>query len=77
MRAEPHLEKLKNKLVERNYPNNLIHSQISKAKKKDKKDNILQDSKSKAKKEKRARLIFTQNEGNPLYISGFRRVKYF
>ena len=69
MRAEPHLEKLKNKLVERNYSNNLIHSQISKAKKKDGKDNILQDSKSKAKKEKRARLIFTQNEGNPLYIS--------
>ena len=63
--AEPHLEKLKGKLLERNYPIELIDIQTEKAKKKERRELIFQKRKPKRTNDKRARLIFTHNEGNP------------
>ena len=72
----PHLEILKEKLVERNYPAELIDSQFSKAKKKDRKKLIFQERKKKN-NDKKVRLIFTHNEGNPPLHKWIRESKQF
>jgi hypothetical protein len=61
--VEAHLENLKAKLVERNYPIGLIGEQFSKAKKKDRKELIFQQRKN-GLVTKKTRLFFTHNEGN-------------
>ena len=63
--TEKHLENLKTKLKNRNYPENLIDGKIEKAKKKPRHDLIQQKRKSKNKKDDKIRMIFTQNSANP------------
>ena len=58
-----HLDNLKEKLLERSYPNDLIENQITRAKNKNRRCQIYQ-SKQKPTNEK-VRLIFTHNENNP------------
>ena len=72
----PHLKILKEKLVERNYPAELIDSQFSKANKKDRKKLIFQERKKKN-NNKKVRLIFTHNEGNPPLHKWIRECKQF
>ena len=62
--ADIHLDNLKAKLIERNYPENLIKQKFSKAKKKSRTDLIFQQRRSR-KEDDKVRLIFTHNEGNP------------
>ena len=73
--AEPHLEKLREKLVERNYPVKLIESKIDRAKLKDRKEMIFQKRKNKNKNYKKVRLIFTHNQGNPPLHAWIRESK--
>ena len=70
------MENLQAKLVERNYPIELIEEQFSKAKKKDRKELIFQQRKNKN-GDKKTRLIFTHNEGNPPLHKWIRESKKF
>ena len=63
--AVPHLETLKEKFIERNYPAEIVESQITKAKAKDRKSIIFQQRKDKSKGDDKIRLIFTHNAQNP------------
>ena len=63
--AVPHLEQLKSKFLERNYPENIVDMQIEKAKGKDRKQLSYQGRKGRKKNDKKVRLIFTNNEANP------------
>lgn len=63
--VHPHLENLKGKLLCRNYPENLIDQQFSRAKKKTRREIIYQKRRPKNAKDEKVRLIFTHNEGNP------------
>ena len=47
--AVPHLESLKQKFIERNYPEDLVESQVNKAKSKDRKEIIFKQRKDKSK----------------------------
>ena len=60
-----HLEDLKGKLLARNYPENLIDSQVERALAKDRKDLIFQNRNRRKKEKDKVRLIFTQNSSNP------------
>ena len=60
-----HLENLKAKLQDRNYPEKLINEKFSEAKKKTRKDLIHQNRKGGRGEDKKVRLIFTHNRGNP------------
>ena len=62
--AEPHLERLKEKFIARKYPVELVDSQFQKAKEQDRKKLIFKKRKQ-AKEDKKIRLIFTHNRGNP------------
>ena len=62
--AEAHLDNLKQKLVERNYPEELIDQKFLKAKQRSRNDLIHQSRKGK-RGDGKVRLIFTHNEGNP------------
>ena len=75
--AEPHLEKLKQKFTERNYPEQLIDSQFQKAKTKDRKSLIFQERKKQSGTDKKVRLIFTNNRGNPPLHRWMRESKKF
>ena len=63
--AVPHLETLREKFIDRNYPSVLVESQIGKAKSKDRKSIIFQQRKKKNEGDDRIRLIFTHNAQNP------------
>ena len=63
--ARYHLENLKNKLKEKNYPEHLIDEQFGRAKEKDRKSLIFKQRKGKATDDKKVRLIFTHNAKNP------------
>ena len=56
---------LKAKLLERNYPENVVNTQIEKAKQKDRKQLIFQQRKHKSTNDGKVKLIFTNNSGNP------------
>ena len=58
------MSNLEEKLIERNYPKELILENFEKAKKKNRRDLIFNPRKTKGKDEK-IRLIFTHNAGNP------------
>ena len=75
--AEPHLVNLKSKLLARNYPEDVIDSQIEKAKLKNRKELIFQSRKKKLKADGKIRLIFTNNEGNPPLHKWLREGKKF
>ena len=62
--AKLHLDNLKEKLCERNYPENMVVDQIEKASKRSRESLITQKRKKKT-KDNKARLIFTHNEQNP------------
>ena len=61
------LDDLKQKLLDRNYPTNIICRQIDRAKRRNRKDLIFQDRNniSRNKTADKTRLIFTFNKGNP------------
>ena len=61
---DQHLENLRGKLQERNYPNTLISEKFSKAKEKSRKELIFQN-RSRRQGDDKVRLIFTHNGGNP------------
>ena len=75
--AEPHFESLKSRFLDRNYPESIVDSQIEKAKKKSRKQLIFQSRKEKNKADKKIRLIFTNNEGNPPLQKWLREGKKF
>ena len=62
--SESHLASLQKRLLDRNYPQNVIDTQFSKAKKFNKKNLINQPKRSKN-GDSKVRLIFTQNSGGP------------
>ena len=72
--GEQHLENLRQKLLERNYPNNLICEKFEKAKTKSRRVLIHQQRKNNQKDDK-VRLIFTHNEGNPPLHKWLREAK--
>ena len=71
--ADLNLEKLKGKLLGRDYPDKMIQSQFQRAKKSDRKKLIYQNRKKK--KDNKVRCIFTFNEGNPPLHQWFRQAK--
>jgi hypothetical protein len=60
-----HMENLKEKFVQRNYPTELIEKHFEKAKSRGRKDLIFQSRKKSTKNYRKCRLIFTYNEANP------------
>ena len=75
--AEMHLENLRQKFIDRKYPPHLIDSQFQRAKAKDRKALIFQDRKKNIEKDKKIRLIFTHNRGNPPLHKWIRESKKF
>ena len=73
--VENHLENLKDKLKKRNYPENLIHSRFRKAKNQTRKNLIYQSRQEKSGEDKKVRLIFTYNRGNPPLHAWLRGAK--
>ena len=71
---EKHLENLKNKLVNRNYPEKLIEEKFNIVRKKSRRDLINQKRKRNTGDDK-VRLIFTHNRGNPPLHSWLRESK--
>ena len=63
--AKPHLKKLENKFRQRNYPENVIRKQVSRAESISRTNLIQRERKEKVKNDKKVRLIFTHNESNP------------
>ena len=60
-----HFENLKQKLLEKNYPEKVIKTQFERAKVKDRKDLIYKSRPRKLKNDDKTRLIFTYNVSNP------------
>ena len=60
-----HLEKLKEKLKTRNYPDKIIDDKFLEARKKRRGELIHQDRNKNKKENDKVRLIFTHNRGNP------------
>ena len=71
--ADLHLENLKCKLLDRNYPENEIQKQFTRAKKSDRSQLINQNRRKK--KDDKVRCIFTYNEGNPPLHQWLRQAK--
>ena len=59
------MSQLKVKFLERNYPDNVIDEQIKKAESKNRRELIFKQRKQKTQNDKKARLIFTNNQANP------------
>ena len=62
--AEPHLERLKEKFIARKYPAELVDKQFERARGMDRQSLIFKERKKKG-DDKKIRLIFTHNRGNP------------
>ena len=62
---DTHFTNLESKLVQRNYPQELVTQQIARAKTKERKGLIFQQRKNKAKSDDKVRLIFTHGAANP------------
>ena len=75
--AEPHLERLKEKFIAKNYPVKLVEEQFEKAKRRDRRTLIFQQRKNKESSDKKVRLIFTHNRGNPPLHKWIRESKKF
>ena len=72
---DKHLDVLRKKLEERNYPKELIEEQFRRAKMKDRKSLIYQKRNPNTKKDQKVRLIFTQNQANPPLHKWIRECK--
>ena len=70
-----HLENLKTKLLDRNYPDKLVKEKFAQAKKKTRKEIINQNRKKGKGEDKKVRLIFTHNKGNPPLHMWLREAK--
>ena len=70
-----HLQNLKSKHQQRNYPDKLIDEQFSQARKKTRNELIHQNRKRARGEEKKVRLIFTHNKGNPPLVDFFIFIK--
>ena len=57
--AQPHLAKLKERFLERNYPEQVVDDQIGKAKSKDRRTLIFKQRQRNTNNDKKVRLIFT------------------
>ena len=75
--AEPHLDRLRDKFIQRGYPPELVDTQFEKAKSKDRKSLIFQNRKKTNQKDNKVRLIFTHNKGNPPLHKWIRESKKF
>ena len=75
--ASSHLANLKEKFLERKYPEELVDQQINRAKKKDRKSQIVQNKNGKNKQDNKLRLIFTHNEKNPPIHQWIRESRKF
>ena len=75
--VQPHLDNLRNKFIDRKYPAELVERQFQKAKSKDRKALIFQKRKQKEGEDKKVRLIFTYNRGNPPLHRWLRESKKF
>ena len=75
--AEPHLDRLREKFIQRGYPPELVNSQFEKAKSKDRRSLIFQNRKKANQKDNKVRLIFTHNKGNPPLHKWIRESKKF
>ena len=73
--VDKHLDNLKNKLQKRNYPEKLINSKFRKARKKSRECLINQSRHAKSGEDKKVRLIFTYNKGNPPLHAWLREAK--
>ena len=73
--CDGHLSNLKEKLMDRNYPLDLIEKQFSKATDKDRKSLIFKNRKQKNKNDKKVRFIFTHNQSNPPFHMWVRDCK--
>ena len=62
--VEKHLQNLKKKLIDRNYPKEIVEKQISRPQQKDRKSLIFK-KKQMNQTDKKVRLIFTYNQSNP------------
>ena len=74
---ELHLENLKDKLKEKNYPEELVEEKFEKARKKNRKEIIFQERRKKQVNDGKTRLIFTHNKQNPPVHSWLREGKKF
>ena len=70
-----HLENLKKKLKNRNYPEKLINSKFKKARKSSRDSLINQTRQEKGGQDEKVRLIFTYNRGNPPLHAWLRGAK--
>ena len=59
------MKNLKEKLLERDYPEKLVDEQIDRAKQKERKELIFKQRKKKRNSDNKVRLIFTENKANP------------
>ena len=75
--SEAHLDNLKSKLVARNYPEDLIESKFKKAKSNSRTTLINKSRRKKNEDDKKVRLIFTYNKGNPPLHKWIREAKRF
>ena len=75
--AQPHLENLRSKFIDRKYPTELVEKQFEKAKSKDRKALIFQKRKQNEGEDKKVRLIFTYNRSNPPLHKWIRESKKF
>ena len=73
--SEKHLQNLKSKLETRNYPEKLINTKFSEAKKKTRKSLIHQNRHQKSGDNQKIRLLFTHNKGNPPLHQWLREAK--
>ena len=72
--GEEHLENLRQKLKNRNYPEKLINESFSKAKLKSRTE-LIHQKRKKPQSDDKVRLIFTYNEGNPPLHKWLREAK--
>ena len=72
-----HLENLRGKVLDRNYPQKTIDQQFKRALGKERKDLIFGQRKKGNQNDKKVRLIFTQNQGNPPIHQWVRDSKKF
>ena len=70
-----HLENLKEKLLERKYPEEMVENQISRAKNKNRKSQLYQNKKQQ--NYEKVRLIFTHNSKNPPIHQWIRESRKF
>ena len=73
--SEEHLQNLESKLKKRNYPEKLIKTKFSEAKKRNRNSLIHQGRHQKSGDDKKVRLLFTNNRGNPPLHQWFREAK--